>query len=188
MVLDMFCHWNYVLENLFGRVEAVTAKAVTHIPERWDEQGERYDATADDAAYAIFELDGGIVAQINSSWAVRVDRDELVEFQVDGTHGSRGRRAARLPRPAARAHPEAGVEPRPADRPSDFRGQWHEVPGQRRTSATASGRSGRSSSRDVDAGRAAPATTSCPASAGCSSPRPGCGPPPRAAGSRSGDP
>src|SRR5215204_4905404 len=88
MVLDMFCHWNYVLENLFGAVEAVTAKAVTHIPERWDEQGERYDATADDAAYAIFELAGGIIAQVNSSWAVRVERKELVEFQVDGTHGS----------------------------------------------------------------------------------------------------
>ena len=88
MVLDMFCHWNYVLENLFGGIEAVTAKAVTHIPERWDEQGERYDATADDAAYAIFELAGGIIAQVNSSWAVRVERKELVEFQVDGTHGS----------------------------------------------------------------------------------------------------
>ena len=85
---DMFCHWNYVLENLFGRIEAVTAKAVTHIPERWDEQGRRYDATADDAAYGIFEVEGGIIVQLNSSWAVRVHRDELVEFQVDGTEGS----------------------------------------------------------------------------------------------------
>ncbi len=88
MTTDMFPHWNYVLENLFGRVEAVTAKVVTHIPERWDERGERYDATADDAAYGIFELEGGVVAQINSSWATRVHRDELVEFHVDGTHGS----------------------------------------------------------------------------------------------------
>jgi predicted dehydrogenase len=88
MVLDMFCHWNYVLENLFGRVEAVTARAVTHVPRRWDEDGEPYDATADDAAYGIFELEGGAIAQINSSWAVRVHRDELVEFQVDGTEGS----------------------------------------------------------------------------------------------------
>ena len=88
ITIDMFRHWNYVLENLFGRVEAVTAKAVTHIPERWDEQGNPYDATADDAAYGIFELEGGVIAQINSSWAVRVYRDELVEFQVDGTHGS----------------------------------------------------------------------------------------------------
>jgi predicted dehydrogenase len=88
IVLDMFCHWNYVLENLFGRVEAVTARTATHLPERRDEAGEPYAATADDAAYGIFELEGGVVAQINSSWAVRVNRDELVEFQVDGTDAS----------------------------------------------------------------------------------------------------
>ncbi|GAB6897095.1 Gfo/Idh/MocA family protein [Kineosporia succinea] len=88
IVADMFPHWNYVLENLFGPVEAVYARAVTHIPERSDEQGQAYAATADDAAYAVFELAGGVVAQLNSSWAVRVNRKELVEFQVDGTHGS----------------------------------------------------------------------------------------------------
>src|SRR5690606_29591675 len=88
MVLDMFCHWNYVLENLFAPVQSVLAKAVTHIDQRWDEQGKPYQATADDAAYAIFELAGGIISQVNSSWAVRVDRKELVEFQVDGTEGS----------------------------------------------------------------------------------------------------
>ncbi|MFI6485699.1 Gfo/Idh/MocA family protein [Nonomuraea sp. NPDC050663] len=88
IILDMFPHWHYVLENLFGSVESVYAKAVTHIPTRVDEQGNSYEATADDAAYGIFELSGGIVAQINSSWAVRVNREELVEFQVDGTHGS----------------------------------------------------------------------------------------------------
>jgi predicted dehydrogenase len=88
IVVDMFPHWNYVLENLFGRVESVYARAVTHIPTRVDEAGRPYEATADDAAYAVFELAGGVIAQLNSSWAVRVDRKELVEFQVDGTHGS----------------------------------------------------------------------------------------------------
>ncbi|MHA7178696.1 Gfo/Idh/MocA family protein [Arthrobacter sp. MDB2-24] len=88
IVVDMFPHWSYVLENLFGRVESVYARAVTHIDERVDEQGHPYRATADDAAYAVFELEGGIVAQLNSSWTVRVNRDELVQFQVDGTHGS----------------------------------------------------------------------------------------------------
>jgi predicted dehydrogenase len=88
IVLDMFCHWNYVLENLFGPVESVIARAVTHLPRRWDEQHRPYEATADDAAYAIFELAGGVIAQVNSSWCVRVHREELVEFQVDGTHGS----------------------------------------------------------------------------------------------------
>lgn len=88
IVLDMFCHWNYVLENLFGEIRSVYSKSVTHIPQRWDELGVPYEADAEDAAYAIFELDGGTIAQVNSSWTTRVDRDELVEFHVDGTHGS----------------------------------------------------------------------------------------------------
>ena len=127
IVVDMFCHWNYVLEGILGSVRAVTARAVTHIPERWDEQGNRYAATADDAAYAIFELDGGIIAQINSSWAVRVHRDELVEFQVDGTHGSAvaglrdcvAQHRAHTPKPVW--NPDLPVtEP--------FRSQWLPVP------------------------------------------------------------
>jgi len=88
IVVDMFPHWNYVLENLFGRVESVYARAVTHIPTRFDEADQPYNATADDAVYAVFELAGDVIAQVNSSWTVRVDRKELVEFQVDGTHGS----------------------------------------------------------------------------------------------------
>ncbi|WP_226996762.1 Gfo/Idh/MocA family protein [Tessaracoccus aquimaris] len=88
IIVDMFPHWNYILENLFGPVRSVYAQASTHIPDRWDENGTPYRATAEDAAYGIFELDGDIVAQINSSWTVRVNRDELVEFHVDGTHGS----------------------------------------------------------------------------------------------------
>ena len=127
MVLDMFCHWNYVLENLFGRVEAVTAKAVTHIPERWDENGASYVATADDAAYGIFELDGGIIAQINSSWVVRVDRGELVEFQVDGTHGSAvaGLFGCRI-QPRAQTPKPVWNPDLPTD--EDFRAQWEQVP------------------------------------------------------------
>lgn len=88
IIVDMFPHWSYVLENLFGRVESVYAQAATEIPQRVDEQGRPYAATADDAAYAIFGIEGGITAQLNSSWTTRVNRDELVEFQVDGTHGS----------------------------------------------------------------------------------------------------
>lgn len=127
VVLDMFCHWNYMLENLFGKVEAVTAKAVTHIPQRWDEQGEAYDADADDAAYAIFELEGGVIAQVNSSWAVRVERKELVEFQVDGTRGSAvaGLWGCRVQ--------GRELTPKPVWNPDlptdeDFRAQWSEVP------------------------------------------------------------
>jgi predicted dehydrogenase len=88
IIVDMFAHWRYILDNLFGEVRAVSALGATHIPLRRDEAGKAYQATADDAAFATFELEGGVVAQINSSWCVRVDRDELVEFQVDGTEGS----------------------------------------------------------------------------------------------------
>ncbi|MBT2760353.1 Gfo/Idh/MocA family oxidoreductase [Paenibacillus sp. ISL-20] len=88
IIVDMFAHWRYVLENLFGEVKAVSCLAATHIPKRLDEQGVPYDCTADDAAYAIFELEGGIIVQANSSWAVRVDRDDLLTVTVDGTEGS----------------------------------------------------------------------------------------------------
>ncbi|HEY8729891.1 MAG TPA: Gfo/Idh/MocA family oxidoreductase, partial [Acidothermaceae bacterium] len=88
IVVDMFPHWQYILDRVIAPVRSVYATASTHIDTRWDENGHAYAATADDAAYAILELDGGVVAQINSSWAVRVHRDELVEFQIDGTHGS----------------------------------------------------------------------------------------------------
>ncbi|ALN72626.1 Gfo/Idh/MocA family protein [Aureimonas sp. AU20] len=88
IILDMLCHWRYVLDNLFGEVRAVSCLGATHIPRRVDERGQPYAADADDAAYATFELEGGVIAQINSSWAVRVRRDDLVTFQVDGTHGS----------------------------------------------------------------------------------------------------
>ncbi|MER7920273.1 MULTISPECIES: Gfo/Idh/MocA family oxidoreductase [unclassified Streptomyces] len=127
IVADMFPHWEYVLHELFGRVTSVQALTATHIPRRRDERGEPYEATADDAAYGIFELDGGAIAQINSSWAVRVHRDELVEFQVDGTEGSAvaGLRDCRVQHRA--------TTPRPVWNPDlpateAFRAQWQEVP------------------------------------------------------------
>jgi predicted dehydrogenase len=127
ITVDMFPHWHYVLEQIFGRVTAVTAHVTTHIDRRWDETGEAYEATADDAAYGIFEIEGGIVAQINSSWAVRVYRDELVEFQVDGTEGSAvaGLRNCRIQHRA--------TTPKPVWNPDlpateDFRAQWQIVP------------------------------------------------------------
>ncbi|WP_338721562.1 Gfo/Idh/MocA family oxidoreductase [Devosia sp. XK-2] len=88
IILDMLCHWRYVLDNLFGEVKAVSCLGATHIPQRVDEQGKTFKCDTDDAAYATFELEGGVIAQINSSWTTRVRRDDLVTFHVDGTHGS----------------------------------------------------------------------------------------------------
>jgi len=88
IILDMLCHWRYVIDNLFGEVKAVACRGAMHIPLRWDENGKRYRATADDAAYATFELAGGAIAHFNSAWTVRVRRDDLLTLQVDGTKGS----------------------------------------------------------------------------------------------------
>ncbi|MFI5840716.1 Gfo/Idh/MocA family protein [Catenuloplanes sp. NPDC051500] len=127
IVVDMFPHWHYVLEQIFGPVKTVTAHVSTHVPTRWDESGAAYDATADDAAYGIFELEGGVIAQINSSWAVRVHRDELVEFQVDGTEGSAvaGLRNCRIQHRASTPKPVWNPD-LPAT--EDFRAQWQTVP------------------------------------------------------------
>jgi len=88
IIMDMLCHWRYVLDNLFGAVKSVSCVGATHVPKRWDEAGQPYEATAEDSAYATFELDGGIIAHFNSSWCVRVRRDDLLTIQVDGSHGS----------------------------------------------------------------------------------------------------
>jgi predicted dehydrogenase len=127
IILDMLCHWRYVLDNLFGEVRAVSCRGATHIPFRWDESGKKYKATADDAAYATFELAGGIVAHFNSSWCVRVRRDDLLTLQVDGTHGTA---VAGLRRCLIQSRDET---PKPVwnpdiPQPIDFFAGWKEVP------------------------------------------------------------
>jgi predicted dehydrogenase len=127
IILDMLCHWRYVLDNLFGEVRSVCCLGATHIPERWDEQGRRYEATADDAAYAMFQLEGGVIATINSSWCTRVRRDDLVTFHVDGTHGSA---VAGLTDCLTQSRVNT---PKPVWNPDlrkaiDFLGGWQEVP------------------------------------------------------------
>jgi predicted dehydrogenase len=130
IIVDMLCHWRYVLDNLFGGVKSVMCVGATHIGERWDERGVRYTATADDAAYATFELANGVIAQINSSWTTRVRRDDLATFHVDGTLGS-----------AVAGLTDCWVQPRattpkPVWNPDvpqtiDFFGNWQKVPANR---------------------------------------------------------
>lgn len=129
MVTDMHCHWRYVIDNLFGNVNRVFCKAVTDIPVRYDESGKAYDCTADDSAYALFETDTGITCQFNSSWNVRVRRDDLFTMQVDGTEGSAivGLRKCWVQ--------HQSVTPRPVwnpdmDSPINYYDRWTEVPDQ----------------------------------------------------------
>jgi len=127
IILDMLCHWRYVIDNLFGRVRSVSCRGATHIPERVDEAGQRYAATADDAAYATFELDNGVIAHFNSSWCVRVRRDDLLTLQVDGTHGSAvaGLRSCRT---QSRVNTPKPVWNPDLPQSIDFFGGWQEVP------------------------------------------------------------
>ncbi len=129
IIIDMLCHWRYVLDNLFGNVKSVSCLGATHIPKRWDEAGKPYRATADDAAYATFELENGIVAHFNSSWCVRVRRDDLLTIQVEGTKGSAvaGLRDCWIQ--------PAGATPRPIwnpdiESPLNYFDSWQKVPEQ----------------------------------------------------------
>lgn len=129
IIVDMLCHWRYVLDNVFGKVKAVSCLGATHIPERVDENGNTYKATADDSAYATFELEGGVIAHFNSSWTVRVRRDDLLTLQVDGTKGT----AVAGLRDCYIQH--YGNTPKPVwnpdvPQPIDFYEDWSKVPAQ----------------------------------------------------------
>jgi predicted dehydrogenase len=130
IIADMFCHWRYVLDHTFGDVTAVQCTGATHIPERVDEKGIRYKATADDAAYGTFRLagaEGEIIAQFNSSWSVRVYRDELLSIQVDGTEGSAvaGLRGCKTQHRVNTPRPTWNPD---IENPFDFFADWAEVP------------------------------------------------------------
>jgi predicted dehydrogenase len=130
IIFDMLPHWRYVLDNVFGSVKSVFCTGATHVPERWDENGERYVCTAEDSVYATFELEGGIVAQFNSSWAVRVRRDDLLTLQVDGSMGSAvaGLRECYIQPCSATPRPVWNPD---LESPIDYYHDWMRVPEQR---------------------------------------------------------
>lgn len=127
IILDMFCHWQYVISNLFGTIRSVSALGATHLPKRVDEKGMPYDCTAEDSAYGTFELEGGVVCQFNSSWDVRVRRDDLFTMQVDGTRGSAvaGLRECRIQGEAMTPKPVWNPD---LDSPIDYFADWAKVP------------------------------------------------------------
>lgn len=132
MIIDMLCHWRYVLDNLFGPVKSVQCRGATHIKERVDENGNRYKCTADDAAYAMFEIDGPdgeIIVNFNSSWATRVRRDDLLTLHVDGEKGSAvaGLRDCHIQHYSNTPKPVWNPD---IDQPIDFYEDWSKVPNQ----------------------------------------------------------
>lgn len=127
IILDMFAHWRYVIDNLFGNVASLTAYGATHVPRRWDEQGRPYDVDTDDSAYATFLTDKGVVCQFNSSWCVRVRRDDLLTLQVDGTKGSAVAGLRNCVAQADAATPKPVWNP-DIDSPIDYRAGWTAVP------------------------------------------------------------
>jgi predicted dehydrogenase len=129
IIVDMVCHWQYVIQNLFGDIKSLTCLGATHIPQRWDEAGKPYKCTADDAAYATFELKNGIIAHFNSSWTVRVDRDDLLTLQVDGTHGSAVAGLRDCKAQALAATPRCVWNP-DIDSPIKYKDGWVRVPDQ----------------------------------------------------------
>lgn len=127
IIVDMYAHWRYVISHLFGNIQSLSCMGATHIGERVDENGEKYTATADDAAYGTFELDNGTIVQANSSWAVRVNREDLLTIQVDGTEGSAvaGLRDCKVQHRVNTPKPVWNPD---IPNPFDFASQWLEVP------------------------------------------------------------
>lgn len=127
IMIDMFCHWQYLISDLFGPIRSLVAHGATDIPRRRAEDGSVYDSTADDSAYAIFILEDGTVCQFNSSWCVRVRRDDLLTVEIHGEKGSAvaGLRDVRV-QPAA-------TTPKPVwnpdiPQPIDFNDGWQKLP------------------------------------------------------------
>ncbi len=127
IIVDMLCHWRYVVDNLFGDVTAVSCLGVNHIPKRWDESGKPYTADCDDAAFATFETKPGVVCQFNSSWATRVRRDDLLTIQVDGTRASAvaGLRECFVQHDASTPKPVWNPD---VPSPIDFNAGWERIP------------------------------------------------------------
>lgn len=129
IIVDMLCHWQYVIQNLFGEVKSLTCLGATHLPQRWDEAGKPYKCTADDSAYATFELVNGVICHFNSSWDVRVRRDDLLTLQVDGTHGSAVAGLRNCTAQHLSATPRCTWNP-DIDSPIKFMDGWTTVPNQ----------------------------------------------------------
>src|SRR5438270_2305044 len=127
LILDMFAHWRYIFDRLLGPITAVSCRHMTAQPRRIDESGKPYEVDVEDHAFAMFELEGGVLAQIGSSWTNRVKRDDLLQIQVDGTLGSAVAGLHRCFIQPAVATPKPFFSPEVAQA-MVFDAQWQEMP------------------------------------------------------------
>jgi predicted dehydrogenase len=88
IMLDMFSHWRYLIEDLLGRITSLTSSAWTAIPERVDEHGARYRVDVEDSGMCMVTLDNGARGSISTSWATRAKRNDRLSLHIDGTDGS----------------------------------------------------------------------------------------------------
>ena len=128
IILDMVCHWRYVLDNLFGEVRSVSCLGATHIPERGRRERRRptrrppttppTPPSSSTAASSPRSTCPGRRASTATTSST---------FQVDGTHGS-----AVAGLQDCVIQPRAGT-PRPVWNPDlkqtiDFYDTWQRVP------------------------------------------------------------
>jgi predicted dehydrogenase len=126
LVLDMYPHWRYLTSSLMGPIKAVSCRKMTQQKKRWDEAGQPFDVDVEDEVFATFEFEAGALAQVTTSWASRVKRDDLIQIQIDGTLGSAvaGGHTCYVQSLAATPRPAWNVE---VPQAMDFDTQWQEV-------------------------------------------------------------
>jgi predicted dehydrogenase len=127
LILDMYPHWRYVIENTLGPIRRVVTALSTATPERIDERGERYRVDVEDSASTLVELKNGATGTILASWATRVRRDDLLTFQIDGSKASVLAGLHRCWTTTNAETPRTAHFSIATDLNVDYRANWHEI-------------------------------------------------------------
>jgi predicted dehydrogenase len=128
LMLDMYPHFRYLIEGLLGPVRRVSTLAATAVPERVDETGAHYAVDVEDQAVTLVELASGATGVIVASWAMRVRRDDLFTFHIDGTRGSATAGLHRVYMQPLADTPRIAASNPMVDLAIDYRIRWQEAP------------------------------------------------------------
>jgi predicted dehydrogenase len=129
LILDMYSHFRYMIENILGPIERVACAAATAVPERVDEHGERYAVDVEDHSATLVALRSGAVGSVLASWATRVRRDDLMTFQIDGTYGSAVAGLHRCCAQSVADTPKVAAFNPMIDLGIGYASRWQQVPG-----------------------------------------------------------